>query len=283
MSFKRILAGIAGVVLIIAGLAGLVFSIVGLVAVARIEPRVEARLTEQLTKVDQALAATNDGLATAQTLLSSTVSIAGAVQETTTYAGKTLQDGVYALELTSDLVGKQLPATIESTQEALTSIATGAKLVDDILAVLTSIPLLGMDRYSPETPLSQGFTEVARSLDDMPRALDKIELELSNTQGKLQHVGENLTTTTDQLGQITTGLQDAQSVIAQYQDIVTNLQGLSSSALQKLPGWLRTLRWGFSLVLIWFGIAQIALLAQGGELIGRSRATVPGRPTTPEV
>jgi len=283
MSFKRILAAVAGVVLIVAGLAGLVFSIVGLVAVARVEPRVEARLTEQITRVDQALLATKDGLITADGLLSTATDLAGSLQETTSYAGKTLQDGVYALEMTSDLVGKQLPATIESVQESLTSISTSAQLIDDILGVLTAVPLLGMDKYSPETPLSQGFSDVARSLDSMPGALGKINQDLSNTQGRLEHVGQTLTATTDQIGQISTGVKDAQSVLAKYQTIVTDLQGLSSSALQKLPGWLRTLRWGLSLVLIWFGIAQIALLAQGLELIGRSRATVPGRPTTPEV
>ena len=283
MKLRQILTGSAGVVLIVAGIAGLLFSIFGLVALARLEPRVEATLTEQLKQIDQALVATKDGLVTADTLLSTATGMAGSLQETTTYAGKTLQDGVFALELTSDLVGKQLPATIGSVQEALTSIATGAKLVDDILAVLTSVPLLGMDRYSPETPLSEGFTEVARSLDDMPGAMDKIDRELSNTQNRLQRVGENLTTTTDKIGQIATGLKDAQSVLAQYQEIVTNLQGLSSSTLQSLPGWLRALRWGASLVLIWFAVAQIALLTQGWELIGRSRATAPTRPVPPQV
>jgi hypothetical protein len=283
MKFKRILTGIAGIVLIVAGLAGLAFSILGLVALARLEPRVEATLTEQLKQVDQTLVATNDGLATAETLLSTTINIAESVQETTRYAGQTLQDGVYVMDLTADLVGKQLPATIESTQEALASIATGAQLVDDILAVLTSVPLLGMERYSPEVPLSQGFTEVARSLDDMPSALNAVERNLSATQDKLKGVGENLATTTDKLGQITTSMKSAQSVIAQYREIVTNLQGLSSSALQSLPDWLRALRWGFSLVLIWFGIAQIALLAQGWELIARSRAATAATPTAPEV
>jgi len=283
MKLRQILTGSAGVVLIVAGIAGLLFSIFGLVALARLEPRVEATLTEQLKQIDQALVATKDGLVTADTLLSTATGMAGSLQETTTYAGKTLQDGVFALELTSDLVGKQLPATIGAVQEALTSIATGAKLVDDILAVLTSVPLLGMDRYGPETPLSEGFTEVARSLDDMPGAMDKIDRELSNTQNRLQRVGENLTTTTDKIGQIATGLKDAQSVLAQYQEIVTNLQGLSSSTLQSLPGWLRALRWGASLVLIWFAVAQIALLTQGWELIGRSRATALTRPVPPQV
>jgi methyl-accepting chemotaxis protein len=283
MKLRHILATGAGVVLIIAGVAGLIFSIVGLVAVAQLERRVEATLTEQIKQVDEALVATSDGLITAGTLLTTAIDISGSVQETTAYAGKKLQDGLFVLDLTHELVEKQFPATIGSTQKALTSMATSAKLVDDILAALTAVPLLGMDRYSPEVPLSQGLTEVARSLDDMPRSLDKIEVELTSTQDKLKVVGENLTSTKDRLGQITTGLKDAQSVIARYQEVVTNVQGLSSSALRSLPGWLRALRWGLSLALIWFGIAQIVLLTQGWDLVARSRAATPAAPKAPEV
>jgi hypothetical protein len=283
MKSKKILAGIAGMLLIVAGLAGLLFSVLGLVGLTHLEPRVEATLSEQFKQVDQSLVAMSDGLATADTLLSTAINSAGSLQETTAYASKTLQDGVYGVDSTADLVGEQLPAVIESTREALTSLAASAELVDDILAALTSVPLSGTDRYTPEVPLSQGILEVAQSLEDLPHSLDKVDLDMSTTQDKLQAVGENLAATTDQIGQITISLKGAQSAIAQYQEIVTNLQGLSSSALQSMPGWLDALRWGFSLTLIWFGIAQIVLLTQGWGLIGRSRATItPDRPATPE-
>lgn len=50
------------------------------------------------------------------------------------------------------------------------------------------------------------------------------------------------------------------------------MQGIVAMLQEGLPRWLAWMRLGFSLVLIWLGIAQIGLLTQGWELMGRGRA-----------
>ena len=79
------------------------------------------------------------------------------------------------------------------------------------------------------------------------------------------------------ISEITTSLENSRDIVAQYQDVVADLQSLVTTVRQGLPDWLRWLRLGLSLVLIWLGIAQIGLFAQGWELIGRSRKPSQGR------
>jgi len=75
-TLKKLLTLAAGFALIVAGIAGLIFSLAGLVVVARLEPRIEATVTERLEQLDQVLVKTADGLATADSLLSEAITIA---------------------------------------------------------------------------------------------------------------------------------------------------------------------------------------------------------------
>jgi len=184
--------------------------------------------------------------------------------------GQAIGDTGPMVESVADLLGEQLPAAIKSTQDALTSVAASAKVVDDVLAVMTAIPFVGTDKYDPEVPLQQSLEEVAASLDDIPNSLGAAQEGLTSTSGNLEGLQEDFTTMASNIGQIATSLESAQSVLVEYQLIVADLQTLAASVRQGLPEWLRLLRLAFSLVLIWLGIAQIGLLTQGWELIGRS-------------
>jgi hypothetical protein len=73
------------------------------------------------------------------------------------------------------------------------------------------------------------------------------------------------------VGQITTSLQSAESVLEEYQEIVADLQEQMSGVRKELPRWLSWMQIGVSLVLIWLGIAQIGLITQGWELVARGR------------
>ena len=92
-------------------------------------------------------------------------------------------------------------------------------------------------------------------------------------QMRWQELEGDFATMAESIAGLTTSLEKGQSVVVQYQDIVGDMQGLVVSVKQGLPQWLRWLRLGLSLVLLWLGIAQIGLLTQGWELIARSRGT----------
>lgn len=270
---NRILTRTLGIALITAGVAGLVFSILGLIAVARLEHRVGSTAMEQLDLIDETLGVTAEGLALAETSLAQAADAAASLESAMAGVGQTIGDAAPTLNSIAEFVGDQLPTAIESTQETLSSVATSARIVDDILALVTDIPLLGMERYNPEVPLHLGLQGVANSLDEIPASLDRAEEGLVATIENLDGLEGEFGAMAEGIGALTTSLESAQSVLVEYQDVVTDFQSLVDSVREGLPGWLRWIRLGISAALIWLGIAQIGLITQGWELVGRSRRT----------
>ena len=100
-----------------------------------------------------------------------------------------------------------------------------------------------------------------------------MEQDLGNASGNLGALEQDFSMMANDIGRVTTNLEGAESVLAEYQDIVADLQAQVAHIREKLPQWLRLLQLGISLGLVWLGIAQIGLITQGFELIGRSRQT----------
>lgn len=272
MNIKRILALSAGIALIIAGVVGLVLSVGGLIVLPRLERQVEAVAVEQLEIVERALATTLDGLITAETSLVQAAEAIDTLEGIMVDVGYAINDTVPIIDTAAELLGEQLPTTIEATQETLTSVATSAQLVDDILGVISVVPFLGLERYSPDVSLYQGFKDVSDGLDGIPELLITAQEGLSAGTDSLQDVEKGFAAMAQSIGETGTSLESAQSVLNDYQQIVGDLDSTLSSVRESLPGWLRTLRWGLTLVLIWLGVAQIGLITQGWELLGRRSA-----------
>jgi hypothetical protein len=272
---KSILTRTLGFALIAAGVAGLVFSILGLVALVRVEQVVGSAAMEQVELVDRTLAATTEGLTLAETSLAQAADAAVSLESAVAGVGETIGDAAPALNSVAEFVGDQLPTAIESTQETLRSVATSARIVDDILMVVTNIPLLGMEQYNPEMPLNVGFQEVANSLERVPVSLSRAQKGLVATIDNLGGLEGDFSAMAGGIGELVTSLEGAQSTLAEYQEVVGELQSLVDSVREGLPGWLQWIRLGISLALIWLGIAQIGLIAQGWELVGRSRHAEP--------
>jgi len=280
MNTRRLLMRIVGIALIVAGIAGLIFSAAGLVFLARIEQQVETALMEQLERVDGTLTMTANGLSVAETSLTKASEAVASLEGTMVRLGKTISHSAPLLDIATEVIGKELPEGIETTRETLTAVADSAKLVDDVLALVTGIPLLGLEAYSPDVQLHKGISRVSDSLYRLPRLLSTAQDGLDSAKDDLEEVEGDFATMAENIGAIATDLENAQLVLVQYQQIVSDLQDGVASARQSLPMWLWMLQIGLSLVLIWLGVAQLALITQGWELIGRSRVSRAEEPAT---
>lgn len=268
-NLKRFLSILVGVALILAGLLGLVLSVGGLLVLPRLERQAEEVAAEQIEVFDRALAVTLDGLITAETSVVQAAEAVDALEGIMADVGEAIDDTTPTIEVAADLLSEQLPSTIETTQDALASVATSARLVDDILGVISGIPLLGAERYSPDVPMHQGFQAVSDSMDGIPELLLTAGQGLDAGTGSLQDIEEGFAAMGRSIGETTTSLESAQTVLEDYQQIVGELQGAVSYVSESLPGWLATTRWGLTLTLIWLGIAQLGLITQGWERLGR--------------
>jgi hypothetical protein len=271
MELKRALVRLVGVTLLLAGIVGLLFSIAGLVVLDRVRDQAEAFAIGQLDLLEQALTTTAEGLALADTSLSQAAETVVTLEQTMSGVSLAVSDTVPMVDVIADLIGEQLPTTIGVTQDTLYSVATSAQVVDDVLALITSIPFLGTARYDPKVPLHLGFEEVAASLDGIPESLVATQDGLTATRDHLQGLQQDFAAMAEDIGQVGTSVKDAQLVLDQYQEIVIDLQEMLSSVRQSLPGWLAGVQVAASLLLIWVGIAQLGLITQGWELMGRSR------------
>jgi uncharacterized phage infection (PIP) family protein YhgE len=267
----RFFTRFVGIALIVAGLAGLLFAIGGLYVLIQVEKNVLSAAQEQVSLLEDALSATSDGLDLGQTSLAQAVATVKTLETTVAGAGDTVGSSVPAMESVSALVGEQLPSTIEATRQTLESVAAGSQTIDNFLTVMSALPFLGVGNYSPEVPLSEGFQNVAGSLDGIPESLRVTREQLLLTSQNLAALEGSFDTMASNIGQIATSIGRAQSVLEEYQGVIGQLQSSLSWISSALPSWIYWLRLGLSLLLVWLGIAQFALITQGWELVGRSR------------
>ena len=231
MGIKRTLVFSAGIALIVAGVAGLAFSVVGLVVLPRLERQVEAVAAEQLEVLDRALATTLEGLITAETALVQAAEAVEGLEGIMADVGLAINDTAPILDTAAELLGDQLPTTIRATQETLTSVATSAQLVDDILGVISVIPFLGTDRYNPDVPLHQGFRDVSDGLDGIPELLLAAGEGLSSGTESLEEIEEGFAA----MGQSISGFKKAAIPRKERHASSTNPRTLSRPAITTTP------------------------------------------------
>ena len=124
-----------------------------------------------------------------------------------------INDTAPILDVAAELLGEQLPTTIHATQETLTSVATSAQLVDDLLGMISVIPLLGTDRYNPDVSLHQGFQDVSDGLDGIPELLLTAGEGLSAGTESLQGVEKGFAAMAQSISETMTSLESAQTVL----------------------------------------------------------------------
>ena len=254
-----------------AGVMGILLVIAGIIFMVRVGPRVEGSATESLELIDRTLLTTEEGLVLAEDSIEQVVETVESLEATMASVGQTIYGTVPLVDSVADLLGEQLTETIKATQDTLASVVKSAKLVDNVLSIVTAIPFIGTDRYQPEVPLHVGLEKVITSLDEIPDSLGAAQEDLTSSSGNLDEMQDDFTTMADNIGQIATSLESTQSVLVEYRVIVTDFQEQVSSVRQGLPVWLRWLGITFSFLLVWLGIAQIGPMMQGWELIQRGR------------
>ncbi|TDA63406.1 MAG: hypothetical protein D9V45_14780 [Chloroflexi bacterium] len=268
---KPIFARITGLVFSIAAVMGLGLSLAGLILLGGFSNRISANLLGTLEYLDRALAISSDGLETAESSLLAADSALESLASTLDGVNESLQGMDPTLTALSTLLGKDLPGTIEATQDSLDSAQTSARNIDNVLTSLSRVPFFGTLVYNPEVPLNETIGEISDSLDAIPRSL-------RDAKSGLDIADRNLTTITSDLGniaqntdQIDVSIADALLVIDEYQTLVSDMQKRVKDFRQELPGQLRLATLAAALLLIWLAITQIGLLAQGAEFMARGR------------
>ncbi len=261
-------ARILGILFIIAAVFGILFSLLGLIQIWRLKPAVSQGLNSNLDRIDTTLITTTHSLSLLSDTLNATSSNVTALQATSNGIQQSLQDAQPLLETLIRVTGEDLPTTLTNTQQALTSAQASSKLIDNVLGVITSLPIPGMAPYRPQVPLNQALAQVSDSLSPLPHEIQIVNTSLIASRNDLVAIQNQITSMSQNFEKISQNLIDAQKVIQQYQDVIDRLAARVSFIHQHIDGWINSTAWFLSLILIWLGIAQIGLLMQGLELLG---------------
>lgn len=270
-TMKRFLLRLGGLVLITAGASGLVFSLVALAFVARAQAGATTAILARIDLASQMLDATAEGLLVVSASLTKTQTTLDLLETTTEGVAKTLGENKPLIDRLATLAGEDLPASITATQRSLAGVEASAKVVDDTLAGLNSLPFISTLVYAPQVPLHTSLAEVSASLGTLSASFQQMQANLNTTGANLERVKTDIEAVARNIGAMDASLRDAQGVVSRYQSVVASLQADMRTLRGELPDWLNRVAWGIALILIWLGVAQIGLLSQGLEMLGRSR------------
>jgi hypothetical protein len=183
--------------------------------------------------------------------------------------GDTLHSTSPMLTALSNLTSKTLPDTITSTQTALLSAQGSAQLIDSVLSALTSIPLINVTPYKPEVPLHISLAQVSNSLNALKPSLISINASLDLSKNNLNALEKEMSKITETTREMSTIFSGVQTILDQYKASTQVLSGQIERLQSAVPYWINILAILFSILIFWFLLAQISLLAQGLVLLGR--------------
>ena len=262
---------VVGIVLILGALAGLVVNIAGLTVVPRVEEQVQSGVQEALNDFDNTLTTIADGLKVVDSSLENAEKTLDVAVTTTHDVAKAVDETVPLLNTVGALTGKELPFIVTSTQDSLAAAEQGAQTVELLLNTLNTIPLLNIPPYDPPVPLNQSLKNISSSLEPLGDSFSQIEQNLKDGSQSIEQVTDDINQLADTLAEVDETLIEAKGVSTQFQDALNQQKEIINTLQSNIePAIMWTSR-AVSLVLIWLVIAQLGLLWQGFEMVGRSR------------
>lgn len=277
-----ILERIIGIILTLAATVGLVLNVAALVFLPGIEQSAAQTISNTLTVVDSSLVTTTDALDVATGALDNTQTALDSVEGTTRAVAVTVNDTRPVIQVVSDLTATSLPQTIAGTRSALDVAAASATSIDVILASLGAVNVAGFDlglpEYDPETSLASSLTEINDNLAPLEDSFSDIAVSLETADGNLSTVNTQMVAVADSLSNFDTTITDAKTVTGQYKIVLVQQQQVLQTLNTQIPVAVTWGVRGVMVLLAYLLIAQVGLLSQGIEMIGRSGRRLAGKP-----
>ncbi len=266
---------IIGTTLIITAILGWLISAVGLVGVWVARPKVTQAVVSQVEMLKLTLEVTTKGLAISQDSLTAIITSLETLQGTVAKTAGIVDDTTPFIDSLAQISADSLPKTVEGLRSSLETAQQGAKVIDDALRKVTSIPLLGdwlSDQgYNPTTPLDKGLSEVSDGINTLDETFQGITDNLKNTRDSVQGVQEGIEAMAENIGQVKTNLQEARQVLADYQETTQSALDFLSRWGDRLPQLITAIAVMISILLIWIAATQLGLYLQGLEYVNRVR------------
>jgi len=261
---------ITGIVLIIIAALSLLVSLFGLIQIWTIRQPLADAAVVGIDLFAETLDTTSDALRVVSDSLQSASDTVTTVERTTLSVAETMSTTRTTVGSFANLMGKDLPTSIDATRTALKSAQSSAVVVDNVLTMLSRVPLINI-QYNPDVPLNVALGNVAKSLDNLPPTFSTIERDLNITGDSLDQVVTSLNELPKTTQQMQRNIADAQKVVARYQSEVDGLQKLIKPIKSSLAKVLMAVELASAFLVFWLGVTQVQVLLKGLELLRSDR------------
>jgi hypothetical protein len=265
---QRVMRVLTGILLLSAAVVGWLGSGVGVYAVWHYKAPATMALTQAAITAESGIDATRKLLELVDLTLVQTEKSVALLGDSVDTAASALDASADLADSAAGLISEGISVTLDETQEALDTVATSARLIDDTVAFIAAIPLIGA-KYEPEKTLEESIQGLSDSLDNTPESLAKIQGNLETTAEDLNTLQTNLTELSKSVVEIQDGMGESREVLAGYDDSLGKARDFAVKAQTRLPVWMTWLGVGMTVLLVWLFIAQVLLFLKGLELMGK--------------
>ena len=255
-----------GIVLIAIAAISLLVSLWGLIQIWTMRQPVADAAVAGVDLFAETLDTTSDALRVVSDSLQSASDTVTTIERTSLSVAQTMSTTRTTVGSFANLMGKDLPTSIDATRTALKSAQSSAVVVDNVLTTLSRVPFINI-QYNPVVPLSVALGDVAKSLDNLPPTFSTIERNLNTTGDSLDQVVSNLNELPKTTQQVQRNIPDAQKVVTRYQSEVDGLQKLIKPIKSSLAIALTAITLGLTFLVFWLGAIQVQVLLKGLELL----------------
>lgn len=296
MIIKRIL----GLIMLIAGLALLILALAGAYFAGDVIGALGDGVATSLTLAGQSLESARDTLVVARDTINDVYGGLDTAVGATANSARIMADSQPLLDNVTTVTTQEVPEAVEGIQAALPNMIEVATVIDNTLTTLSavgidreiplpfggSIPLrfdLGID-YDPETSFDDSLRGFEASLTGLPESMRGLESDLQTTGDNLALLATDLQATSDNLATINTRVGEILPLLDQYAALVEELSATVTQLQAQVGDRLETVRLGAIAFLIAAGLAQLAPIYLGWELLaGRRDRPAPAVVETPVV
>jgi hypothetical protein len=265
---------IVGTLLILAGALGIALSALGVFYVWRAAEDVTVAADDSLVLVSDTLNDINNSLDVASSTLDGAAIAVSSLYTTALGVSETLSSTRVTVDEMAGLAEDDLPQSIESSLLALDGLEETAAVIDRLLRGLQQF---GVGDYDPETPLDRAVAEAVNGLMPVPQSLRAMGAGLHQTGAGLEQVQDGVVLMGDHMLGIRQNVVDADAALSSHRSTLEQLQTRVGTARQNVERPIQTVAWGATLLLIWIGLSQLAIVRWGIGLWQR-RATQTAEP-----
>lgn len=256
-----------GLAVMIMALIGLLGSVLALVSVPRVSTQLVTNTQDGIDETVALLETTSQMLGLIDDVLGEAADTLDETETTLNDVGQSIDNSEALFTSVDNMLTEELPTILESTRTSLESAQDSAAVIEEVLAGFNVISGLTGVSYEPEEPLADSLGTVAESLIPLPETLSQTATDLDASYQDLDAVATDLTSVATNLADARASLEEAQTLLSDYQATVEQSTTRLSSLSERLPGEVQRTQWIAIFLLVWFGLSQVGLLAQGWEML----------------